>query len=111
MTDQSQRESSELPPCETCGGELTDERIEELRVSYVMSRIPDTVAALAELQAWRARASSKCPMCGKCGPHTHDVKAREATVRRLVEKFRRSPSQSEAWAAVDRLAALALEER
>lgn len=90
--------------------ELTDERIEELRWAAETSHFDDTARALVELQERRARGTFACPRCGKAEPHTHAPDARAATVRRLVETFRSSPSQSEAWDAVDRLAALALGE-
>lgn len=88
---------------------LTDERIEELRIAAVTSKFDDTATALAELQELRARGGFKCPRCDVSSPHTHIPAAREATVRRLVETFRRSTSPANAWDAVDRLAAMAME--
>jgi hypothetical protein len=88
---------------------ISDDRLEELRWAAVTSHFEDTARALVELQERRARGTFACPQCGKAAPHAHAPDARAATVRRLVETFRTSPSQSEAWDAVDRLAALALE--
>lgn len=92
---------------------LTDERLEELRWAAETSHFDDTAAALVELQERRAkdavRGTFACPRCGVGRPHVHDPSVRQASVSRLVDRFRNSPSQSDAWSAVDRLAAMALE--